>query len=137
MIKISFEYINFYHLWFISSTVHTILNKTDERNKNVYYYKLYIKRNDDLEWFKTVTFEKIELFRNYLLQYVKQMKDIPFPNRNILSYVPFIGKYYSDENNDVLIEKKYILDNFFLELCNIQQAYKLEEFNNFFTENNI
>jgi hypothetical protein len=90
-----------------------------------------------MEWFKTVTFDKIEAFRNYLIKFVNEIKDIPFPSKSLLSYLPIIGKSYSDDNNDILVEKKYILDNFLIEICNNQKVYKLEEFNNFFTENNV
>ncbi len=75
MIKITFEYMNFYHLWLINCSVHTIIQKFDETNKNIshYIYKLFIKRNDDLEWFKDTTFEELEKFRNYIVKYVKDV----------------------------------------------------------------
>lgn len=136
MVKITYEYMNFYYLWLIHCSVHSIIQKEDPKNKNIsiYTYKLYIKRNDELEWFKYTSFEEIEKFRNYIIKYVKEIKDIPFPTKSVLSYIPFIGKIYGDDNNDVLIEKKYILDNFFEEVCNNIQVYKLDEFDKFFTE---
>lgn len=114
----------------------SIIQKNDPLNlgKNLYYYKLYIKRNDESEWFKEVLFEDIENFRNNLIKYFPNVKNIPFPNNSVLSYIPFIGKRFSDENNDVLIEKKYVLDNFFHEICEYNQSYKIDEFDKFFSE---
>jgi hypothetical protein len=62
------------------------------------------------------------------------VKNIAFPNSSVLSYFPFIGKKYSDENNDILIEKKFVLDNFFREICEFNQFYKIDEFDKFFAE---
>ena len=117
--------------------MHSIIRKEDPKFKKTsfYYYRLYIKRNDNLEWFKENTFEEIEKFRNSVCKFVKEIENIPFPMKSIFSYVPFIGSYYSDENNDVLIEKKIVLDNFFEQVCLNFDVYKLEVFNNFFKEN--
>jgi hypothetical protein len=136
LIKITFEYVNFFYLWLLNCSVHSIIRRDDPNSKKIVnYYKLYIKRNDSLEWFKDATFEEIEKFRNCLCKFVKEIENIPFPMKSILSYVPFIGSYYSDENNDVLIEKKIILDNFFEQVCLNFEVYKLEVFNSFFKEN--
>jgi len=137
LIRISFEYINFFHLWLLNCSVHSIIRKEDPKIKKnaIYYYRLYIKRNDNLEWFKEVTFEEIEKFRNSVVKFVREIENIPFPMKSIFSYVPFIGSYYSDENNDVLIEKKIVLDNFFEQVCLNFDVYKLEVFNSFFKEN--
>jgi len=137
LMKIKFEYINFSQLWFITAVVDSIIQKDDPINqgKSIYSYKIYIRRNDDCEWFKECCFEDIEKFRNNLIKYFPNVKNIPFPSKNILSYIPFLGKIYGDENNDVLIEKKYVIDNFFNEICAFNQSYKIEEFNRFFTEN--
>lgn len=136
LIKISYEYIDFYNLWLINCSVHSIIQKEDPNNKtkSIYFYRLYIRRNDELEWYKEVTFEEIEKFRNYVCKYVEAARDLPFPSTSIFAYLPLVGSYYSDENNDVLVEKKFILDNFFEQICLNMQTYKLEEFNNFFTE---
>jgi hypothetical protein len=125
---------NFYSLWLITCTIDKIIQKTDIIGKHIYYYKLFIKRNDELSYYKTTTFDKIKAFRNYIIKYVKEIVDIPFPQPSILAYIPIIGRAYSDDNNDVLIEKKYVLDNFFKEMLKNQQVYKLEEFKLFFTE---
>jgi hypothetical protein len=125
---------NFYSLWLITCTVKTIIPKTDILGKKIYFYKLLVRRNDDVEWFVTTTFDKIETFRYYAVKFVKEIVNIPFPRKHLLEYIPFIGKLYSDENYDILIEKKYILDNFFQELLKNQQVYKLDYFKRFFTE---
>jgi hypothetical protein len=137
LIRISFEYINFFHLWLLNCSVHSIIRKEDPKFKktSIYYYRLYIKRNDNLEWFKENTFEEIEKFRNSVCKFVKEIENIPFPMKSIFSYVPFIGSYYTDENNDVIIEKKIVLDNFFEQVCLNFDVYKLEVFNKFFKEN--
>jgi hypothetical protein len=62
------------------------------------------------------------------------VKNIAFPNLSVLSYIPFIGRKYSDENNNILIEKKFVLDNFFQEICEFNQIYKIDEFDKFFAE---
>jgi hypothetical protein len=118
----------------MTCTVKTIIPKTDSIGKKIYFYKLLVKRNDELEWFVTTTFDKIEQFRYYAVKYVKDVVNLPFPRKHLLEYIPFICKLYSDENYDVLIEKKYILDNFFQEMLKIQQVYKLDEFKKFYTE---
>lgn len=127
---------NFSNLWYISATVDSIIQKDDPvvNGKSLYVYRLYIRRNDDCDWYKECSFEEIEKFRNVLIKYFPNVKNIPFPSRSILSYIPFLSKVYGDENNDVLIEKKYILDNFFNEICEFSQSYKIEEFNKFFSE---
>ena len=137
LIKIKYEYINFCHLWFITCTVHSIIQKDDplKKGKTIYAYKLYIRRNDECEWYKECLFEEIEKFRNCLIKYIPNVKNIPFPSKNFFSYFPFLGKIYGDENNDVLIEKKFVLDNFFNEICEFNQCYKIDEFNKFFLEN--
>lgn len=139
LIKISYEYMDFYNLWMIHCSVHTIIQREDPSNKSktLYIYKLFIKRNDDMEWFKDTTFEEIKKFRNYLLKFISEVKDIPFPIKSIYSYFPVIGSLYSDDNNDVLMEKKFILDNFFEQICLNTQSYKLEEFNNFFSVESV
>jgi hypothetical protein len=126
---------NFYSLWLMTCNITAIVPKLDGHGKKIFLYKLFVKRNDEMEWYVTATFDKIEQFRNYAVRYVREVVNLPFPERNFLSYIPVLGKYYSDENNDVLIEKKYILDNFFIEMLKIQQVYKLDEFKKFFTEN--
>jgi hypothetical protein len=75
LIKISFQYMNFYHLWMIHCNVHTIIQREDPKNKtkSIYIYKLYILRNDELEWFKEMSFEDIEKFRNHIAQYVPEV----------------------------------------------------------------
>jgi len=135
-ITINFEYVNFSLLWYISAIVHNIIQKDDREipGKTLYYYKLHIRRNDECEWYKEVLFEEIEKFRNSLIKYFPNVKNIPFPQKSIFSYLPYIGKIYSDENNDVLIEKKYVLDNFFQVICEFSQSYKVHEFDKFFSE---
>jgi hypothetical protein len=134
LLKITYHYFDFYNLWLINCSVHTIIQRETGGNKSKYIYRLFIKRNDDLEWFKEKTFEEIEKFRNYLKKYIEEVKNLPFPKRSIFSFLPLVGSYYSEDNNDVLIENKFILDNFFEQICANPNTYKLEEFNSFFAE---
>jgi hypothetical protein len=119
----------------LNCSIHTIIQREDKiKNKSNFFYKIYLKRNDNLDWFIEATFEKIEEFRNYMIKYIPEVRDLPFPIKSIFSYFPLIGSLYSDSNNDVLIEKKFILDNFFKGICLNMKCYKLEEFNKFFSE---
>ena len=68
-----------------------------------------------------------------MLKELPELKNIPFPYDSVLSKIPFIGRFYSDENDDILIEKKFIIDNFFENLLEREEAYKTEEFNTFFS----
>jgi hypothetical protein len=72
LVLVTFEYMNFYHLWKCNINVHSIIQRVDE-NKDLYFYKLFIKRNDGLQWFKEVKFEDIEEFRNFLVKYVEEV----------------------------------------------------------------
>jgi hypothetical protein len=130
---LNFEYMNFYHLWKCNINIHSIIQENDAKNNNYYFYKLFIKRNDGLQWFKEVTFEEIEEFRKFLLKYIDDLKNIPFPKKSVFRYIPFINKYYSDDNPDILIERKFFLDNFFDQISKNFQIYKFEEFNRFFS----
>jgi hypothetical protein len=50
LIKITYEYIDFYNLWLINCSVHSIIQKEDPKNKtkSIYIYRLFIRRNDEL-----------------------------------------------------------------------------------------
>lgn len=136
LIKVTYDYVNFFNIWLLNCHVHSIVQRENPSTKKIaYYYRLFVKRNDGLEWFKEATMEEIKKFRNIICKYLKDIINIPFPMISVLSYLPFVGSYYSDDNNDVLIEKKIILDNFFEQVCLNLDVYKLEMFNNFFREN--
>ena len=136
LIIIKYDYKTFGRLWKMSALVHSISQVSqDKKDKKQYYYKFYCKRNDGLNWFKELTFSEISLFRDKVLLNIPYMRNFPFPSKSLLSNIPFIGKFYSDENDDVLIEKKFTIDNFFENLLEREDIYKFDFFNEFFLIN--
>lgn len=136
LISIDFDYTTFLKLWKMSVIVHSIIERHKELKdtfSDKYYYRLYCRRGDGLNWFKEVSLSDINNFRKKLISDVNSIKNIPFPSKSILEYVPFISKYYSDENDDNLITKKFTLDNFFDNIMEINEIYKFDYFNEFFS----
>lgn len=137
-IKLTYIFLNTQVMTLINCTVYSILQRQDSENaQNYLVYKLFIKRRDELEWFREVTLEQIEKFRNQMSECCKDILEIPFPSRSMMSYIPFIGKYYEDDDNNGIIKKIKMLDFFFSEICRNTLLYKLEEFNEFFMEYSI
>ena len=149
---IHYKYYTFGKLWKMTAVIHSIVQREIDKNGNIikndyskeeeelikptgkciYQYKIYCKRNDGLNWFKEVSFRDIEIFRKIIISELPELKHIPFPIESIFSKIPLIKRLYSDDNDDVLIEKKFYLDNFFDNLLEIEEAYKLDKFNDFF-----
>jgi len=69
---------NFYHIWRLNISVHSIIQKYDQDNKAYYFYRLYIKRNDGLDWYKNATFEEIEVFHTYLVKFIPEVMLIKY-----------------------------------------------------------
>lgn len=156
LVIINYNYKTFGKLWKMSAVVHSIiqreidingkpikqkrldfendeLTQTKKSGKSAYMYKIFCKRNDGLNWFKEMSFEEIVVFRQKIIHQIPEMKNYPFPYESVLAKFPIIGKYYSDENDDVLIEKKFTLDNFFDNLLEKEEVYRLDIFNDFFS----
>lgn len=159
LLMFKFNYKTFRRLWRISAIVHSIIQReldntgkpikikryealetnSDElidikkSGKSIYQYKIFCKRTDGLSWFKEVSFIDIVQFRNKIIELIPEMKNYPFPSESFLAKIPFIGRFYSDSNDDVLIEKKFILDNFFENLLEKEEVYRLDIFNDFFS----
>lgn len=134
-IKLVYTFLNSQVMTLINCTVYSILlkNEREHGQKNL-VYKLFIKRRDELEWFKEVTLEEIERFRKQMSECSKDILDIPFPSRSMMSYIPFFGKFYDTDDNIGIAQKIKMLDFFFSEICRNTMLYKLEEFNEFFME---
>lgn len=86
----------------------------------------------DVNRYKKCPLKEISEFRRYIIKYIPSVNNLPFPSPSIFSYLPFIGYKYTELNWDILIEYKFILDDFFNAICNDPELYKLSEFNKFF-----
>ena len=73
LLFLTFEYMNFYHLWKCHINIHSIIQRNDVKNNNYYFYKIFVKRNDGLQWFKEVAFEEIEEFRSFLVKFIEEV----------------------------------------------------------------
>ena len=134
-IQISLFYLNKKSLGKINCSIFELIRREDIANKNQFLiYKLLIKRMDGLEWFKESTIEDIERFRNRMISYCKDLNDVPFPSKHILSYLPFIGKYYEEEDNKQLKDKIKMIDEFFEQVTSNPMLSSLAEFEDFFRE---
>lgn len=118
---------------FIIVKIESIVPPIDNSNAN---YMLHIKNSKQMSWIKQCTMEELTQFRNYITKYVPSVNNIPFPARKKMSYIPFIGKSYSEHNWDILLENKFILDNFFESICKDLNVYKLNGFAEFFAVSN-
>ena len=73
LIFLTFEYMNYFHLWKCNINIHSIIQRNNNKNQMNYFFRIFIKRNDGLQWFKEVTFEEIEELRNFLVMYVVEV----------------------------------------------------------------
>lgn len=134
-ITIIFTYFNQQALSLINCSVYSLIEREDTiQGKKYLMYKLYIKRMDGLKWFKETTIEEIENFKEEIGNTSKEIKDIPFPSKSLLSYLPIIGRFYEEEDNKSIKERIKMIDNFFMIITKNILLYSLEEFNDFFTE---
>lgn len=145
------DYFHMIRLWKMSVTVHKILereidskgrvivdenrysNDVNSKGNTIYQYSLLCKRNDGLTWTKEVSFKVIEKFRISIINDLPELKHIPFPKDPFWKSIPLFKNLIKKEKDDDLIEKKFTLDNFFENLMNIEEAYRIEQFIEFFT----
>ena len=103
-------------------------------NNKTTLYNLEILKSNGENWTKVISFEEIKKMRNYLIKFVPRVSNLPFPQKDWRSFLPFVGHKYDDHNWDVLLENKFILDEFFRSVCQDKELYKLSEFNAFFNQ---
>ena len=97
-------------------------------------YQLSIMTSNDRQWYKECSLNELSSFRNVLIYYFPNISNLPFPSKSLLSYLPLIGHKYDERNWDVLLENKFILDDFFNAICKDTQLYKLTIFEEFFEQ---
>ena len=115
--------------------VETINPINEEYNKHaIYNIKIQSSLNCNHFWIKKCTLDELIIFRNNLMSQIKSVINIPFPSKSLLRFLPYIGQRYDERNLDVLLQNKFVLDNFFLTICKDPNMYKLASFNDFFTK---
>ena len=115
--------------------VETIIPVDEKINKKaIYNIKITSSLNYNDHWVKSYTLDDLIKFRNYLLKYASKVINLPFPQKSIFRFLPYIGQKYDERNWDVLLENKFYLDDFFETICKDREMYKLAEFINFFSK---
>ena len=115
--------------------VETIIPIDDKLNNNaIYNIKIRSSSNFDDEWIKSCTLDDLFNFREYLLKYTYSVINLPFPQKSWLRFLPYIGHKYDERNWDILLENKFLLDDFFSTICKDKEMYKLSEFIKFFSK---
>ena len=115
--------------------VETIIPIDDNLNNNaIYNIKIRSSSNFDDEWIKSCTLDDLFNFREYLLKYTYSVINLPFPQKSWLRFLPYIGHKYDERNWDILLENKFLLDDFFSTICKDKEMYKLSEFIKFFSK---
>ena len=98
----------------------------------IYNLEIQFSDSQNNKWVKSCTLNDLYFFREYIMTYIPSIINLPFPQKSILSYLPFIGHKYDERNWDILLENKFILDNFFCNICQDKNLYTLIGFNSFF-----
>jgi hypothetical protein len=98
----------------------------------IYNLEIQFSDSSNNTWIKPCTLKDFCFFREYIITYIPSIINLPFPQKNILSCLPFIGQNYDERNWDILLENKFILDNFFYIICQDKNLYTLIGFNSFF-----
>ena len=115
--------------------VETIIPIDDKLNNNaIYNIKIRSSLNFDDSWIKSCTLDDLFNFREYLLKYTYSVINLPFPQKSWLRFLPYIGHKYDERNWDILLENKFLLDDFFSTICKDKEMYKLSEFVSFFSK---
>jgi hypothetical protein len=100
----------------------------------IYNLEIQFSDSQNNKWIKSCTLNDLYFFREYIITYIPSIINIPFPQKSILSYLPFIGHKYDERNWDILLENKFLLDDFFSTICKDKEMYKLSEFIKFFSK---
>ena len=103
-------------------------------NNAIYNIKIQSSFNINNTWIKSYTLNDLINFRNYLLKYSNSVINLPFPTKSILRFLPYIGYRYDERNWDILLENKFLLDDFLCTICKNKEMYKLSGFIDFFSK---
>ena len=115
--------------------VETIIPIDDKLNNNaIYNIKITSSLNFNDSWIKSCTLDDLFNFREYLIKYTYSVINLPFPQKSWLRFLPYIGHKYDERNWDILLENKFLLDDFFITICKDKEMYKLSEFVKFFSK---
>ena len=115
--------------------VETIIPIDNKINNNaIYNIKIKSSKNFDESWTKSCTLDELINFREYLLKYANYVINYPFPGKSWLRFLPYFGHKYDERNWDILLENKFLLDDFFNTICKDKEMYKLSEFITFFSK---
>ena len=115
--------------------VDTIIPIDDNLNNNaIYNIKIRSSLNFNDSWIKSCTLDDLFNFREYLLKYTYSVINLPFPQKSWMRFLPYIGHKYDERNWDILLENKFLLDDFFSTICKDKEMYKLSEFISFFSK---
>ena len=108
----------------------------DERTNNTAMYNIKIKSslNFNDSWVKSCTLDDLFKFRDYLIKYTHSVINLPFPTKSLFRFLPYIGYKYDERNWDILLENKFLLDDFFETICKDKEMYKLSGFISFFSK---
>ena len=108
----------------------------DEKYNNIAIYNIKIKSslNFNDSWIKPCSLDDLIKFRDYLLKYTYSVINLPFPQKSWFRFLPYIGHKYDERNWDILLENKFLLDDFFKTICKDKEMYKLSIFINFFSK---
>ena len=115
--------------------VETIIPIDDKLNNDaIYNIKIRSSLNFNDFWIKSCTLDELYDLREYLLKYVSSVINLPFPQKSWMRFLPYIGYKYDERNWDILLENKFLLDDFFSTICKDKEMYKLSEFISFFSK---
>ena len=115
--------------------VNTIIPINEKISNNaIYNIKIQSSFNINDTWIKPCTLDELINLRNYLLKYVNSIKNLPFPTKSIFRFLPYIGYKYDERNWDILLENKFLLDDFLFTICKDIEMYKLSGFIDFFSK---
>ena len=108
----------------------------DEKITNNAKYNIKIKSSININdtWIKSYILDDLINFRNYLLKFDNSIINLPFPTKSILRFLPYIGYRYDERNWDILLENKFLLDDFLYTICKNKEMYKLSGFIDFFSK---
>ena len=108
----------------------------DEKTTNNAKYNIKIKSSININdtWIKSYILDDLINFRNYLLKFDNSIINLPFPTKSILRFLPYIGYRYDERNWDILLENKFLLDDFLYTICKNKEMYKLSGFIDFFSK---
>ena len=124
------EELELYH-----AKVETIIPIDDKLNNSaIYNIKIRSSLNFDEFWIKSCTLDDLFNFREYLLKYTYSVINLPFPQKSWMRFLPYIGHKYDERNWDILLENKFLLDDFFCTICKDKEMYKLSGFMSFFSK---